>query len=102
MDNNYANLKSQCSFRLADFLHLVRIEDKRYKDEILQELAIVEEKDSEKDNKKSVMPREYMIKQLGRSPDWYSSIIQRVAFELRRTNNISAMGASIEIEMRPH
>lgn len=102
MDNNYANLKSQCSFRLADFLHLVRIEDKRYKEEILQELAIVEEKDSEKDNKKAVMPREYMIKQLGRSPDWYSSIIQRVAFELRRTNNISAMSASIEIEMRPH
>lgn len=96
-DGNYKNLKSECSFKLGDFLENMYIcSDGDERDFISQELEAIEEKDADKDEGKlSVISRQEVKKKIGRSPDYYSAIIMRVWFELfKQANTKFSRGAS--------
>ena len=85
---NYNNLKSQCYFKLAEFVNknLIWIRDEKYKEIIIQELEQVKQKDMDKDGKKMVVPKDKVKELLGRSPDYSDMLMMRCWFELRILN----------------
>ncbi|GAB4001575.1 hypothetical protein GCM10028807_58060 [Spirosoma daeguense] len=86
---NYDNLKSQCSFRLANRTNqggwfiapdAMSIEDKQA---LIEELEQVKQKDMDKDGKKRVIPKEDVKELIGRSPDNSDCAMFREFFELK-------------------
>ncbi len=90
IEGNYANLKSECSFKLADYLqNMYLCCNESEKELISQELEAIEEKGADKDTSKlAVNSREEVKNKIGRSPDYYSAIIMRVWFEIRKDNKL--------------
>lgn len=83
---NYANLRSQCYFMLAEkvnnnemFLHDT---DTKERENIVEEFECLKQKDIDKDGRLSVISRDEIIQNLGRSPDEASCIMMRMYFEL--------------------
>jgi len=93
---NYDNLKSQCSYMLAEKINaggmLVEfdigsmfIEDGRSVKQLLnQELENIRQKEVDADKKKGVMPKDKVKAIIGRSPDYTDAMMQRMCFELVR------------------
>lgn len=85
-DENYANLKSQCYFMLAENINagLVGIEcdDPEMKQSIIQELEQVKQHNMDKDGKKQVIPKDKVKELIGRSPDFSDALMMRMFFEL--------------------
>lgn len=84
---NYDNLKSQCSFRMAqrvnnNGLYLVCAE-KWMEAFIVEEMEQVKQKAMDTDQKKGVVPKKMMKEILGRSPDFWDTIMMREWFELK-------------------
>jgi hypothetical protein len=83
---NYDNLKSQCSFRMADRINKngvwLEVEDEQTKELIVQEMEHVKQKELDSDMKKGVLPKKKVKEELGRSPDFWDAIMQREWFEL--------------------
>lgn len=81
---NYANLKTQCYFKLAELVNegKVFIKDKAYKDVIITELEVVKRDKVDKDSQKLAIEGKDIQKQkLGRSPDYADAIMMRMWFE---------------------
>ena len=81
---NYANLKTQCYFKLAELVNegKVFIKDKTYKDVIITELEVVKRDKVDKDSQKLAIEGKDIQKQkLGRSPDYADAIMMRMWFE---------------------
>jgi len=81
---NYANLKTQCYFKLAELVNdgKVFIKDNRYKDIIITELEVVKRDKVDKDSQKLAIEGKDIQKQkLGRSPDYADAIMMRMWFE---------------------
>lgn len=83
---NYANLKSQCYFRLAKrindgeiFIEPVDIEVRQM---IISELEQVKQHNMDKDMKKQVVPKDKVKELIGRSPDYSDTLMMREWFEL--------------------
>jgi phage terminase large subunit len=87
IEGNYANLKSECSFKLADYLQNMYICCNQIeKDLISQELEAIEEKNADNDTGKLLVSSRSDVKdKIGRSPDYYSAIIMRVFFEIKKS-----------------
>ena len=85
VNQNFANLKSECSFKLADYLENMYLCCNEVQRElIIQELEAIEEKNAEDEHKKlSVNTREQVKAKIGRSPDYFSAIMMRMYFELK-------------------
>ena len=83
---NYDNLKSQCSFRMADRINsggiYLEVEDDNMKDLIIEEMEQVKQKKLDSDLKKGVVPKQKVKELLGRSPDFWDTIMMREWFEL--------------------
>lgn len=83
---NYDNLKSQCSFRMADRINrngiYLEVEDDEIKDLIIEEMEQVKQKELDSDMKKGVVPKKKVKEILGRSPDFWDAIMMREMFEL--------------------
>lgn len=83
---NFDNLKSQCSFRMADRINLnglyLEVEDEEMKDLIIEEMEQVKQKELDSDMKKGVVPKKKVKEVLGRSPDFWDAIMMREWFEL--------------------
>ena len=83
---NYDNLKSQCSFRMADRINkgglFLEVEDDDMKNLILEEMEQVKQKEIDSDMKKGVVPKKKVKEKLGRSPDFWDAIMMREWFEL--------------------
>lgn len=86
-DENFANLKSQCYFNLAErinkgqlFIDCKDIEMKRL---IIQELEQVKQYNMDKDGKKAVLPKDKVKETIGRSPDFSDTLMMREWFELK-------------------
>ena len=88
INGHYANLKCECAFRLCDFIEQIYIKcDPDVRDLITQELEVIE--DTTKDsNKNKISTREQIMDKIGRSPDYFSSLIQRIWFELKPENKV--------------
>jgi phage terminase large subunit len=86
LDENYANLKSQCYFKMAERINAgglyIECEDPQMKADIIQELEYVKQWNMDKDGKRQVMPKDKVKEIIGRSPDYADTLMMREWFEL--------------------
>lgn len=86
-DENYANLKSQCYFKLAERINAgglyIECSDIKIKADIIQELEYVKQWNMDKDGKKTVMPKDKVKEFIGRSPDFSDTLMMREWFDLK-------------------
>lgn len=84
----YANLKTQCAFKLAELINEHRIttcQVGEYRDEIIADLtACLQERDIEKDGKKKTATKEDIKEELGHSPDVGDTFLMRMFWELKQ------------------
>lgn len=85
-DENFANLKSQCYFKLAEIVNAneiyVNCDDPTIKQQLVEELEQVKQKDMDKDGKKAVIPKDKVKELIGRSPDISDTLMMRMVFEI--------------------
>lgn len=84
---NFANLKSQCAFKLAELIneHKIRFNVPDYREQIIEELtALLRHKKLDSDGKLQIIPKDKVKESLGRSPDIGDAIIMRMWYELRK------------------
>ncbi len=85
---NYNNLKSQCYFKLAEYVNknliFVSEQNADVRSKIVQELEQVKQHNMDKDAKKQVMPKDKVKELLGRSPDLSDMIMMRMWFVYRK------------------
>lgn len=86
-NENYSNLKSQCSILTAKKISLNEMgelcNDKALVDIVSEEMEQIKMKDIDKDGKLSIVPKEMIKENIGRSPDEWDSIMMRYYFELQ-------------------
>lgn len=86
-DENYQNLKSQCTYVLAKRINARKIaidcEDPTVKELIIQELEQIKSKDTDKDGKLQIQPKDKIKEIIGRSPDYADALMMRMYFEIR-------------------
>lgn len=85
---NFVNLKTQCTFLMADKVNSheveVAIEDDMFKEELAQELEVIRRRNVDDDNSKLGLISKDEIKQIiGRSPDLSDCFIMRMFFSLK-------------------
>lgn len=81
---NFANIKSQLYFMLADFVNegKIWIVKEDYRDKITEELEQVKREKELTDDKLRVVKKEYVKDMLGRSPDFSDAMMMRLWFEI--------------------
>lgn len=84
---NYANLQSQCCYKLAELINENRISisaeiSGKHKEEIIEELEQLKTFDDDKDGKLKILPKIFIKENIGRSPDWRDVLMMRVYFYL--------------------
>jgi len=86
--HNFANLKTQCYFKLADLVGdgkiACQLEDIKIKEMLIEDLEHIKVKDIEKDGKVTIIPKEEIRENLGRSPDLGDALMMRMFFEFRQ------------------
>lgn len=86
LDENFANLKSQCYFKLAERINksglYIDCNDITIKQNIIQELEQVKQHNMDKDGKRQVLPKDKVKEIIGRSPDFADALMMREWFEL--------------------
>jgi phage terminase large subunit len=86
--DNFANLKTQCSYYLADKINshqmAIRITDPMIRDEIKIDLSWIKRKDPDKDSKLYILSKDEIRLAIGRSPDIGDTLMMRMFFELER------------------
>ncbi len=85
-DENFSNLKSQCYFKLAEYINAGKIyidcQDVTIREMIIQELEQVKQYKMDQDGKKQVVPKDKVKEIIGRSPDFSDALMMRMFFEL--------------------
>lgn len=82
---NFKNLKAQCGWKLAELINERRIafDVPAMRDTIIEELtSLLRDREPDSDGKKSLISKEDVKAELGRSPDVGDACIMRVYFEL--------------------
>lgn len=89
---NYDNLKSQCSFIMAEKIQnrqcSENCEDKTVIDITGEEMEQIKEKDIDKDGRKGIISKDKIKEIIGRSPDEWDSIMMRAYFELKKPSKV--------------
>ena len=84
---NYANLRSQCYFKLAELINSNEIfldnEIPSDKDVIVEELATIKQKNIDLDGKLAIIPKDEIKKIIGRSPDEADCLMMRMWWEVQ-------------------
>jgi hypothetical protein len=87
---NFANLKTQCSYKLADYIneHKIRIDcdEDAIKVCLIEELEQIKSKDSDKDSRLKIIGKDEIKENIGRSPDWSDNLMMRMWFEINPSN----------------
>lgn len=84
---NFANLKSQCAYKLAELIneHKIAFTVPNYRDILIEELsALLRQKEIDSDGKLAIKPKDEVKEILGHSPDIGDTLIYRAWFELRK------------------
>lgn len=88
LPDNYKNLKTQCSYMLADYINSHKIAVKNIgediKEMIRQDLAWIRRKNPDKDGKLEILSKDDIKEQIGRSPDIGDTLMMRMYFELEQ------------------
>lgn len=85
--SNFASLKAQCAFKLAELIneHRIAFKTPDHRDEIIEDLtALLRQKDFDKDGKLKIKPKNEVKDELGHSPDIGDTLIYRAWFELQK------------------
>jgi len=85
---NYANLKTQCYFLLANYINSGKIGiygevNDQVKELLVEDLEQIKEKNLDKDSKLQLVSKEEIKQTLGRSTDYSDSLMMRMYFELK-------------------
>lgn len=84
---NFVNLKSQCYFKLAEYINDGKIYidciDIEMRGFIIQELEQVKQHNMDKDGKRAIIPKDKVKELIGRSPDFSDALMMRMYFELK-------------------
>jgi hypothetical protein len=87
---NYANLKTQCYYLLAEAINnrkiAIKTDDQVMKTLLIEELEQVKTKDIDKEGKLKIVPKEEVKEKLGRSPDYFDALMMRMYFNLQPSN----------------
>lgn len=87
VNENFDNLKSQCGFRVAERINAngiyLECEEEWMMPLIIEELEQVKQKTLDSDLKKGLLPKDKVKEAIGRSPDFWDSILMREFYELR-------------------
>jgi hypothetical protein len=82
---NYASLKDQCGYKLAEIANANKIQvtctDPAQKDLIIQEMGELKTFQIDKDKPLRLLPKEKIKENIGRSPDHLDTFIMRAIFE---------------------
>ncbi|MHA1400140.1 MAG: phage terminase large subunit [Candidatus Heimdallarchaeaceae archaeon] len=86
---NYKNLKTQCSYMLADKVnnHELSISgevSEEIKEFIVQELQQIKRKITPDDSKLQLVPKQDIKDAIGRSPDYSDMMMMRMAFDVKK------------------
>jgi len=86
-DENYANLKAQCCYMLAQRVNAgeIYVVNEDYRDTIAQELSWVRRHKMDHDGKLYILPKDKVKEGLGRSPDFGDNLMMRMRLELSPT-----------------
>lgn len=98
--DNFVNLKSQCSYLLADWVnsHKMKITcSDEIKEQIRVEMAWIKRKDPDKDSKLAILSKEDIKLNIGRSPDVCDAIMMRMYFELEKPTPPKMMNDPITV-----
>ncbi len=84
---NYANLKAQCAFKLAELMDDGKIGVEnisvKLKELLIEELQVIKQKDIDNDNKTQLISKKDMKEACGHSPDMFDTLMMRMFFELK-------------------
>lgn len=84
---NFANLKAQCAFKLAEMINERKVSCKasELRDEVISDLtALLRNKDVDSDGKLAIKSKKDIKEEIGRSPDIGDTFIFRMFFELKK------------------
>lgn len=86
---NFANLKAQCYFKLAELTNLGKIgcseTDNETKSRIVEDLEQIKWHNPDKDTRIQVTPKEEIKMKTGKSPDFGDAMMMRMFFEIKPT-----------------
>lgn len=86
LGENYANLKTQCYYKLAKKVMArgisVSVADQRVRDWLIQELEQVRSKNADRDGRLQILGKDDIKQRIGRSPDFSDALAMRMWFEL--------------------
>jgi len=87
--HNFANLKAQCYFKLAEYVNSAKISCYKdipinFKNMLIEDLEQIKAKDIDKDRKLSIIDKETMKENLGRSPDIGDAVMMRMIGEIKK------------------
>ncbi len=104
--DNYANLKAQCGYKLAEKINkhemAIDIEEGQFisevngltqevwKEQLIEELEQIKSKDVDKDQKLKLVPKDEVKELLGRSPDFSDTALMRPMLDLVRNRGAKA------------
>ena len=96
---NYANLKAQCSYKLAEKINkheiAIKVEPhqfvsevpgitfEKWKEMLVEELECLKSKDADKDAKLKVVGKDEIKESIGRSPDFLDTLVMRMMLEYK-------------------
>ena len=86
-DENYANLKAQCYYKLAEKINNREIYldcelSSNAKEDLIQDLEYVKSYKADNDGKMQILPKQEIKSIIGRSPDYSDTLMMRMYFEL--------------------
>lgn len=93
-NDNYANLKSQCYYKLAERINkggiFVDCQNTEVVELLKEELEQVKQYNMDKDGKRQILPKDKVKELIGRSPDFADALMMREWFELKPSLTIMA------------
>jgi len=115
---NYANLKAQCSYKVAELINThkiaISIEEGQFisevpgltlevwKEQIIEELEQIKSKDIDKDQKLKIVSKEDVKEFLGRSPDFSDTLMMRMLLEYKSSTGIAHQSMPSTIQRVMH
>lgn len=89
---NYDMLKTQCYFKLAEYVNTwkirISVDDTAIKDKLVEELDIIVEMGLDQDSKIKIIKKEDIIAKLWRSPDFSDAMMMRMYYEVMKRDSL--------------
>lgn len=89
---NYDMLKTQCYFKLAEYVNTwkirISVDNPAIKDKLIEELDIIVEMWLDQDSKIKIIKKEDIIAKLWRSPDFSDAMMMRMYYEVMKRDSL--------------